>query len=358
MTTHFTSRLGCFFAFALLAACASPVDGEDEPVGKTAEALAADHFAYGFAWVNPGNPISSAYSFNSTGGTNSYSGSNGIYQVTMPELGVSGGTVQVVSYGAAATRCKVSSWFPSGTSMLINVRCHDVSGALAASPFVVFFNKGHDSAGGRLGHLYFNGSSVPSLYSYNSAGGVNAVTRTSLGHFRASLAGLSFANAGVHVTAYGAGPEYCNVIGWGAGSVDIRCNDAAGNPVDTQFVLNYSETTPRPLRVGGHAWISADTSAPSSYQFNQHLYACGTAGPITVSSFKDVTYPDTRPTSWSQATTVLATAYGDDGNFCKVQSWGTSATGYTAHVLCFDPTGATVSKRFTSSLMGDWAAPC
>jgi hypothetical protein len=352
------SRIAALALLAPLAGCSSVVDGgEAAPLGTTKEAIVGDHYAYGFAWVNPPNPVYPDYSFNSGGATNTYTGSNGIYQVTMPELGVSGGTVQVVSYGGSPTRCKVQSWYPSGGAQIINVRCHDTNGLLASSPFVVFFNKGNDLAGGRLGHLYFSGSSVPAGYSYNSSGGTNSVTRTSLGHYNAFLPGLSFSNAGVHVTAYGSGPEFCNIVGWGDTEVSIRCNDKDGNPADSAFVLNYSETTPRPERVGGHAWV-VGLSAPSDYQFEQPVYACGAVAPITVSGSTDVTYPNTRPTAWSQATMVLATAYGETGNFCKVQGWTWTSTGYVTHTACFTPSGAPISTPFTSSLMGDWAAPC
>jgi hypothetical protein len=351
------ARLALLATLVPLAACAASTEAAEERVEQSEAALAGSSWAWGFAWVNPGSPISSSYSFNSGNGTNTYTGSNGVYAVTMNELGVSGGTVQVVSYGPAATRCKVASWYPSGTAQTINVRCHDASGALAASPFVVFFNKGTPD-GGKLAHLYYDGSGVPSAYSFNSAGGVNGVTRNAVGRYTANLPGLAASNSSVHVTAYGSDARYCKLLSWSGSSVEVRCNDATGAPADSPFVLNFSGTTPRPGTIGGHAWIDGPTSASAGYQKNQHVVACFAAAPVTVSGFSSVTYPDTNG-DFPLPTTTLSTAYGDDGNFCKVQSWATGATSHTATTICFTPSGARTTSRFTSSFMtGGAPGPC
>jgi hypothetical protein len=327
---------------------------------EDAEAAPNDAYAWGFAWVSPGSSINAAYSYNSGNGVNSYTGSNGAYTVTMPELGVYGGTVQVASYGGAAVRCKVASWGPSGAAQVIQVRCHNTSGALADSPFVVFFNKGATS-NQRGAHLYFSGNAVPADYSWNSAGGTNTVTRTSLGHYTANLPGLNFANAGVHVTAYGTSPSYCKIVGWGSGSVYVRCNDTTGAPADSAFVLNYADSTPRSGMIGGHAWIDSATTASASYQTNQNEFQCFAGGAVTVSSFQNVTYPDTFTGPGPFATMALATAYGDDDVFCKVSgwSWASSPSKSVVRNQCFTAAGAPTNARFTSSFMvGSYPGPC
>jgi hypothetical protein len=308
--------------------------------------------------VNPGSPVDTSYSYNSGGGAITYTGTAGVYTVRMAELGLSGGSVQVSSYGSAATRCKVAGWGPSAGAQVIQVRCHDTSGALAASPFVVFFDKGSSQSGGHGAHLYYSGSTVPATWSWNSSGSTNTVTRTSTGRYNVSLPGLGFSNAGVHVTAYGSGSEHCKIVSWSTGFVNVRCNDNAGQLADSPFVLNYFSGTQRAYAVGGHAWIESASAAPAGYQSNQDIYSCGTAGPVTVSGFTNVTYPNTRPTSWSFPTTTMSKAYGDDGNFCKVQYWTPSGTGYMARTICSAPNGTSTTSRFTSSFMGGWAAPC
>jgi hypothetical protein len=47
----------------------------------------------------------------------------GQYKVTFAGLGGPGGNAQVVAHGTDSTRCKVDSWFQSGSNELVNVLC-------------------------------------------------------------------------------------------------------------------------------------------------------------------------------------------------------------------------------------------
>lgn len=328
----------------------------DEPVGiGSVEQASSPAWTWGFAWVSPGQPIDPLYSFNSSGGTNSYSGTPGNYSVFMPGLDQGGGNVQVVGYGPSNVRCKVGSWGTSATGTLINVRCHNPAGALTASPFVVYYNKSAPGVG--ASYLWYDGAAVPSTYSYNASGGTNAVVRISLGRYRVDLPGSS-ANASLHVTAYGTGPEHCSIESFWAGAVYVRCFNTSGAFADSKFSLHYSGSAPRPGMIGGHAFISGPTSAPIAYQHNQHWLACSTTPPITVAAFRDVHYPDTALGNATPSMS-LSTAYGTDGNYCKVNWWGTSGTGHTVHTLCFTPAGAPVNTPFLSSFMlATWPGPC
>ena len=54
------------------------------------------------------------------------------------------------------------------------------------------------------------------------------------------------------MTAYGAGSENCKVQNWGPTLADqivyVRCFDAAGNAVDTQFTAAFTRPIARPPR--------------------------------------------------------------------------------------------------------------
>lgn len=360
------AKLGALGLSALLvAACAAPTDGDEAvasaEVGATSSALAPDSYAWGFAWVNPTSSIHPAYSYNSGGGTNTYSGSNGIYTVSMPQLGLAGGNVQVVAYGESATRCKVSSWGPSGTTLNIGVRCHDTAGVNVASPFVVFFNKG--AAGQSGAHVYYSGISAPASYSWNSTGGTNTVTAGSTGYYTVNLPGINYANAGVHVTAYGSDAKYCKIVSWGTSgsnaNVSVRCNDGAGNPANSAFSLTYSSGAPRSGVVGGHAWVDGPTSVPLAYQKVTHEISCFTAANATASS-SAVLYPDTfSGPQYGFATMGIVTAYGNDSSFCNVRYWGQEASGYRVTPKCFTPTGTTTTTKQTSGvLVATYPGPC
>lgn len=305
-------------------------------------------WTWGFAKVDPGVSLSPLESYNSSGGANSYGGSAGSYWVFMPGLDQSGGNVQVVAFGAGAVRCKVSSWGTSGSGTLVNVRCHDPAGALAASPFIAYYDKGGTAVGSS--YLWYDGSGVPATYSYNDAGSTNAVTRLGVGRYRAFLNGLSSGNASVHVTAYGTGPEHCAIESyWSGATVYVRCFDAAGALVDSRFSLHFTNSAPRAGMVGGHAYINGATSAPSSLQTNERWLACGSA-PVTVAGYQTVTYPDTYPQA-SFPITSLTTAYGTSGAYCKIAQWAQSGTGYWVRTQCYSPAGAPVTGPFVSSFM-------
>ena len=340
---------------AAQAACAQLGDEADDGATVEPGAIATTtqastpSWTWGFAWVNPGAPLLPEYSFNSSGGTNTYSGTNGLYSVFMPGLTQGGGNVQVVGYGPTAVRCKVASWGTSGSGTLINVRCHNPAGALAASPFVVSYD--HAVAGVGSTYLWYDGASAPASYSFNAAGGANSVVRLSLGRYRVSLGGLTSYNGSLHVTAYGNGPEHCSVESLFAGvTAYVRCFNTSGGAADSMFSLHFTNSTPRAGMIGGHAFISGPTNAPAAYQTNQHWVSCFTTPPITVSAFKDVYYPDTF-LSGSTPSMSLSTAYGIDGNYCKVVQWGAQATGYMARTQCFTPAGAPVTSPFLSSFM-------
>jgi hypothetical protein len=273
---------------------------------------------------------------------------------------MTGGVAHVVAYGATASRCKVSSWNPSGTAMVVNVRCHDTAGALVESPFVVFFGKNPSPyrASNEAGaDLFYGGFDVPAAWSWNSSGGANVVAHTSVGHYTATLQGLKLTNAAVQVTAYGDGPEYCKVAGWNVVGIDsvvrIRCNNGSGAPADSQFVVSFSAESLVPNVAGGHAWISTATTAPADYQYTAGAYATAPVAPITVSSFQDVVYDNTALGS-PYASTALTTAYGDDAVYCKVERWNAPATidtDVTVHHQCYLPNGTRTTGSFVSNLI-------
>jgi hypothetical protein len=341
-------------ALATAGACASLGD-ELEGVSATEQA-SSPAWTWGFAWIDPGFPISPAYSFNSSGGTNSYSGSLGLYSVFMPGLDQAGGNVQVTAYGTTSVRCKVGSWTTSSLGTSINVRCHNPAGVLTASPFVVSFDNGGPGVGSW--YLWYDGVNAPGSYSYNAAGSTNSVTRLGLGSYRANLGGLTSSNLSVHVTAYGNGPEHCSIASYGTGYVNVRCFNTSGGDADSMFTLHVTGSAPRAGMIGGHAYINGTTSAPLPYQRNQHWVSCFSTPPITVTAFRSVYYPDTGLVP-AAPTTALTTAYGSNGNYCKLTSWTSQATGYVVHSQCYTPAGVPVNNPFVSGfMMASWPAPC
>jgi hypothetical protein len=63
----------------------------------------------------------------------------GLYSVTAPNQGNSGGHVQVTAYGSGPERCKVGKWDVSGVDQAIEVRCFNATGIPADSQFTLSY---------------------------------------------------------------------------------------------------------------------------------------------------------------------------------------------------------------------------
>lgn len=324
-------------------------DSDNDGVGDECDVPASPSWAWGAASFGADGATLSSHSsvgapirveFVGTGA------SLGQYTVSMKQLGMPAGNVQVVATGSSPTRCKVMGWWPNNGHETINVACHDATGAQAASPFVVIFNNG--ASGQQGAHLYYDGTSVWSTYSWNGMGGTNAVNRTGVGQYSVSFSGFATANTAVHVTAYGSSAQYCNVQGWGVGLVNVACYGANGAPTDSPFSFMISTGATIGGLVGGHAWVNAATSAPAEYQRVQADFSCS-VGSASVTSFANVTYSQTLVPPYYR-TFPLTTAYGwGNSGFCKIENWGAASTGTSVTTKCFAADGTPTTGAFTQS---------
>ncbi len=101
-----------------------------------------------------------------------------------------------------------------------------------------------------------------------------------------------------------------------------------------------------PSREGAlaYAYVKADASVPSSYQFNS------AGGAITASNSGPGRYSVTVP-GFGTAGTVQVSAYGWDARHCVVLNWGSSGTNGLVNVRCYDDTGALADSAFTLLLI-------
>jgi hypothetical protein len=217
---------------------------------------------FGYVWANnptlPSYTPSTAYQFNSTGALNTITRFGaGTYRVSLPGLGGLGGTVKVTAYGSGNASCKVTSWGTFFGDEPVNVLCQTPAGAPVDSQFTMTF----DADIGLLGtltdpwpavperaYLWANDPSsaayTPSLsYQYNSGGGTNTVTRSSIGVYQVTLPGIGTSRGHVEITAYGSDSSRCKVASWGASGsdelVNVRCFDPAGAPVDARYAVGF-----------------------------------------------------------------------------------------------------------------------
>lgn len=217
----------------------------------------------GFVWADQPTSASyvpaNSYQGNSTGATNRVTrwGVGG-YQVWMPNLGGSGGHVQVTAYGTGSERCKVGGWGPSGTDQVVSVRCFTAAGAPVDTRFTATFVRDATIFGAGwtccqpdgipTAYVWANeptsASYVPSTayqYSNSRARDAISITRLGTGAYAIQHRFMRFTAGNVQVTAYGGGSEHCNVAFWNAAGIQVRCFDAGGSPADALFTASYGD---------------------------------------------------------------------------------------------------------------------
>lgn len=159
-------------------------------------------------------------------------------------------TFHVTAYGDGTNWCKIDSWGPEDTGEDVYVNCYNIAGVEADTRFSVLMLE-HGRAGRRLGYVWAHSATAtdytPSpLYSFNSSGAVNMVTKLDIGLYNVlwtdlNRVGGSSAETNL-VTAYGGGnASYCQVSSWGNSSTVIHCYTPSGDPVDALYVALWIE---------------------------------------------------------------------------------------------------------------------
>jgi hypothetical protein len=197
------------------------------------------------------------------------------------------------------------------------------------------------------------GTTTPdAAYSYNSAGGSVAITRSSEGNYTVLFAGLENGeNSHVQVSAYGPGSNFCMSGGWyspdgiDVGAV-VYCYNTAGNIVDNSFTLLYTarslndEVRPELAFLWANAPTTPSYTPATPYQFNE------TGGTNTVTRNGTGSYTANLPGLKKTGGTVLVTAYGDTPARCQVANWSSGASGTDVNVTCTDAAGVAADEMF------------
>lgn len=236
--------------------------------------------------------------------------------------------------------------------------------------------------GASYAYVYANKSGETSYipyepYNYNTEGGVNDVFRFDVGHYRVSFPDVATkpdANLGVaHVTAYGESADYCSVAGheryglthpvtgefvpFGI-SVAVRCFDASGAPVDSEFTASWanahgiyggSDFAYLTTRHAEHSHeLDSDTQFNSTGQTNTierdstgryTVYLLGFSG-------KGLDEKD-------EQGHVQVTAHDDQGRRCKVRAFSPRNEHAEVDVACHDAAGDPSDSRFSLSYARD-----
>ncbi|MEM6289539.1 MAG: hypothetical protein AAF845_20535, partial [Bacteroidota bacterium] len=194
-------------------------------------------------------------------------------------------------------------------------------------------------------------------FSYNRGGGSILVTRSSTGRYAVNVEGQTLIAGGgnVQVSAYGSAAS-CVSNGWGSSGGDlvanVRCDNASGSPVDSEFTLLFV------TRAGGGQFVSAeggaseaavviayawaDDEGAASYTPDASFSYNGAGGAITATRTSVGSYQIAFADLNVEEGHVQATAYRSDAR-CISDGWGDGVV----RVRCYDPAGALVDSRYT-----------
>ncbi len=321
--------------------------------------------ARGVAWAlvtggaSPTVPAASQY--NSAGGTITVARFQvGLYSLSIPNLGTSGGTAHTVAYNGNHY-CNDLAWAPQGTTQVVQVQCYNAAGVEADGDVsVLFYKENRAVTTWSGGYVYANDPVAASYapdagYSWNSRGGINTMTRSGTGRYSATFPGLGpLPNlANVMVTGYQTSAR-CSPTFWNNVTdvqVNVACDSPAGVATDARFVVSLITDTAfgvnngqEQLR-GAFAWANDPTSA--SYVPNLRYQSNSAGAPIrarrTAVGDYQLDIPGLIP---SNSANLQVSHYGT-GGYCNVLRWEAGPlNGTTASVKCFSHAGAARDAQF------------
>jgi hypothetical protein len=283
----------------------------------------------------------------------------GTYRVTL--RGINGEGVPQVTAGIEPNRCRVLGWKPKGPDQDITLVCHNRAGQPVDSTYMVSFSNLKTTKYPNA-RLWFNGSSVPAAHSYNSAGGINAVSRGSSGVYRVVLRKLGSQAGNVQVTATGAGATWCKVSSWGSATTDqvvtVRCFAPNGTPANSAFLLSFAQagnTLGAPNVQAGLGLRSMYASVDPTKSQTVHLvrrYNTPSGGSWSTTVLPEKIVSVSTPTAIIKDKSsghVQVTALGGAAVSCHVRTWDAQQ----AYIQCVNAAGTPVLSPFALTVFSE-----
>ena len=285
----------------------------------------------------------------------------GIYDVRFPNnfpVTPNWGTVLVAALSTHGAFCSVGDFGSQLNSYEgVIATCFDRTGAAADTKFAVDFLDLHTLAG-RSAYVFANQPSASSYtpdltYQFNSTGGTNTIDRLSAGRYAVRLPGLGSSHGNVQVSSMGTG--FCRVISWGPDSgdqlVQVQCQDASGDPVDSTFLFVFTQDQGlKQHGAHGVAYLEANRPTAGSYTPEAH-YRYSSAGKASHVARTGVgSYVVTVP-GLPAGGSAQVTAYGAGTSRCNLASIATSGSLAKIGVICLKPNGHPVDSRFGLSFV-------
>jgi hypothetical protein len=207
------------------------------------------------------NGVGIGSTFNSAGGGNTVTPTGvGIWTVILPGIGSTGlaGGIQVTSVDPSVpARCKVSAWAPIAAAQRIQVRCHNGTNIPLDTGWNLTYQFQRSITGGAAPPRYFGYvfdnvpanpgpyTPVPPAVTYNSAGSFNDIQSAGVGQRMVTFHKIGVLQDHVQVTAFGPGPEFCNLVTiWNTSGMIARVRNVicynAVNRVNYASMVSYT----------------------------------------------------------------------------------------------------------------------
>ncbi|HEU4424424.1 MAG TPA: hypothetical protein VFR67_18000, partial [Pilimelia sp.] len=282
-----------------------------------------------------------------------FPGAVGQYRVRFPHIASTRGVAHVTAVAGDARWCQIINTVSVGFDQDVNVQCYRHGGVPVNSRFTVMYStsSGAPLAGGAYANLHAHMLGGV-IHSYNSAGGINLVSRAAVGVYRVRLPGISTGviDGNIQVTAAqpNLAPRRCKVANWvpGAGGHDlvVYCFNQFNAPADSWFYLTYQRKRAvfgglnPPLNLA-YLWLPG-LGGPSDYNSQGGVNSVISAG---VGQYL-VRFPRVAVREGH----VQVTAFGPAPDYCHLQEvWAYSGPDVIVrNVICFNAAGVQAPNRF------------
>jgi len=196
----------------------------------------------------------------------------------------------------------------------------------------------------------------PSAENHGSATGAGVhVFHGPTGHYSVTFDGMTASSkpqGGIaHVSPIGTAARHCSVTDTHAiGSIDLQvelvCYKANGDPVDTQFALQYLASR----NAGGTLGYMTNYDDTSASTFPDEFSSFNSAaGDMTVTRLAQGSYVALFKDLHAAGGSVQATSFTSDG--CRAGSWTDVAAGLQVGIRCYDAAGALTDAEFRMTYM-------
>jgi hypothetical protein len=306
---------------------------------------------FGFCGNSSGVECHAGYSFNSKGAKPTFERrAAGVYRVTFENLAPTG-NAQVVGI-MGNSHCNLSGQSASGTGVALDLVCRAPSGALVDSKFALSYYRDANVGGPLGGYATVNGFAPFALSNtWNSTGQAVTVASLGTGAYRVTFPGQQSFGDNAQVTAVNTSAAYCSLGGWaavaGGVGVDVRCFNATGVPVASNFSVSWGRNVrgePRnALATGtqGALMLVGANAVPDPVR-NMNTCSSGSNTASFASNLYTETYHAVTTFQGEVPLISIVTGVSPTGGYCTLQHLPFQGVQSDSRgfVTCFLPSGA------------------